>query len=465
MEKVSRRGVLATVGGAAVSLAADRAFARARKAAPPPHIIFIMADDLGYADLGCYGARSIKTPHLDGLAARGLRLTNGYSNSPVCSATRTGLITGRYQYRFRCGLEEPIVLRNFGLPADAPTLPSRIRELGYLTSLVGKWHLGSLPEYSPLKNGYDRFFGIQEGGADYFTHRLAIGSVTSAGLIEDTTPVERHGYLTDLLGAKAIEEVEFAMKRNQPIMLSLHFTSPHWPWEGPEDEQLSKQIANPMQPDGGSLATYARMVESMDENVGKLLSALDRMGIADNTIIVFTSDNGGERFSDTWPFIGAKTELLEGGIRVPLIVRWPSRIAAGTTSSQVMISMDFVPTLLAAAGAGPGLLKGFDGENLLDIITANAQPRERTLFWRYNAGNQAAVREGDWKYLKILDREWLFNLAQDQRERANLAKREPQRFAHLKAKYAEWNATMLPYPKESATHSISDMLADRYLVD
>jgi arylsulfatase A-like enzyme len=161
MTQVSRRGALATVGGAAVSLAAGRALAAHDGPAPRPNIIFIMADDLGYADLGCYGARSIKTPNLDRLAAQGLRLTDGYSNSPVCSATRTGLITGRYQYRFRCGLEEPIGLVNFGLPAQTPTLPSRIRQLGYTTSLVGKWHLGSMPDYSPLKNGYDLRTAVQ----------------------------------------------------------------------------------------------------------------------------------------------------------------------------------------------------------------------------------------------------------------------------------------------------------------
>lgn len=427
-----------------------------------PNIIFIMADDLGYADLGCYGARSIRTPYLDRLAQQGLRLTDGYSNSPVCSATRTGLITGCYQYRFRCGLEEPISLRNFGLPADTATLPSRMRALGYTTSLVGKWHLGNMPEYGPLKSGYDRFFGIQEGGADYFTHRMTFGSVASAGLIEGETPVERHGYLTDLLGAKAIEEVAYAVGQRRPIMLSLHFTAPHWPWEGPEDEQLSKQIANPVHLDGGSLATYAKMVESMDANIGRLLEELERLGIADNTIVIFTSDNGGERFSDTWPFTGSKTELLEGGIRVPIIMRWPGRIAAGKTCPQIMMSMDFVPTLLAAAGAIPDSLAGFDGEDLLDVLTGRAPPRERTLFWRYKAADQAAVRQGSWKYLKIMDREWLFNLAVDQHERANYAEREPKRFEMLKSQYAKWNATMLPYPADSATHSISEYLPDRY---
>lgn len=465
MTAVSRRWVLSGAGGSAAALAVDPAYAFGRRDTMAPHIIFIMADDLGYADLGCYGARAIKTPHLDALASAGLRLTDGYSNSPVCSATRTGLITGRYQYRFRCGLEEPITTRNFGLPAGTPTLPSRLRELGYATSLVGKWHIGSMPEYSPLKSGYDRFFGIQEGGADYFTHQLTFGSVTSAGLIEGETPVERHGYLTDLLGTRAIQEVEHAVEQRRPLMLSLHFTAPHWPWEGPEDEELSRNIANPTHLDGGSLGTYATMVESMDANIGRLLEALDRLGIADNTIVIFTSDNGGERFSDSWPFTGKKTEVLEGGIRVPIIIRWPDEIAPGGTSSQVMVSMDFVPTLLAAAGARPEMLENFDGENLLDILTGQAEPRERTLFWRYKFADQAAVREGNWKYVKILDREWLFNLAEDQHERADYAGREPERFENLKLKYAQWNATMLPYPADSATHSISEYLPDRYLAD
>lgn len=462
MNAVSRRAVLAGIGGSAVAATAGNVHAKSGRGTHAPNIIFIMADDLGYADLGCYGARSIRTPHLDRLAAQGLRLTDGYSNSPVCSATRTALATGQYQYRFRCGLEEPIGIRNFGLPDGTPTLPSRLRALGYTSSLVGKWHVGSMPEFSPLKSGYDRFFGIQEGGADYFTHKLTFGSVTSAGLIEGETPVERHGYLTDLLGARAIQEVEEAARRKQPLMLSLHFTAPHWPWEGPEDEALSKQVANPVHLDGGNLATYAKMVESMDANIGRLMDALDRLGMADNTIIIFTSDNGGERFSDTWPFTGKKTELLEGGIRVPIIVRWPDVIAPGGTSSQVMVSMDFVPTLLAAAGASKESLTRFDGENLLDVLTGKAPARARTLFWRYKAANQAAVRDGDWKYLKINDREWLFNLAEDQHERANYARREPDRFRALKQRFAEWNATMLPYPPDSATHGIAEYLPDRY---
>ncbi|MEZ5897195.1 MAG: sulfatase-like hydrolase/transferase [Parvularculaceae bacterium] len=465
MGTFSRREALLSIGGAALSMAAscEREVPRART--QQPNIIFIMADDLGYADLGCYGARTIRTPHLDQLALEGVRLTEGYANSPVCSATRTALITGKYQYRFRCGLEEPIGPFNIGLPEATPTLPLLLKSLGYRTALVGKWHIGSLPEYSPLKSGYDNFFGIQEGGADYFSHHMVYGPMVSAGLMEGETPIERQGYLTDLLGDRAIAEIEEASARNQPIMLSLHFTAPHWPWEGPEDEEISKLITNATHQDGGSLSTYAKMVERMDENIGKLMAKIKKLGIADNTIVIFTSDNGGERFSDTWPFIGAKTELLEGGIRVPIIMKWPERIKPANESSQVMISMDFAPTLLAAAGANSEMLDGFDGENLLDILTGHSSPRQRTLFWRYNAADQAAIRSGDWKYLKILDREWLFDLSNDQHERANLAEREKGKLRELKAKYEVWNSTMLPYPEDSMSYSLSGMLADRYSVD
>lgn len=419
-----------------------------------------MADDLGYADLGCYGARSIKTPHLDRLAASGVQLRQGYANSAVCSATRTALITGRYQYRFRCGLEEPIGQKDIGLPADEATLPKYLRELGYRTVLVGKWHLGMLPNYSPLNSGYDHFFGIQDGAADYFTHQ-PIGSPTSKGLVDGSEPTERHGYLTDLLGERAISEVEKAVEAELPIYLSLHFTSPHWPWEGPEDEAISKLYSNPMQADFGSLATYASMVENMDMNIGKLMDALERLDIVENTVVVFTSDNGGERFSDVWPFIGAKTELLEGGIRVPIIMRWPARIRPGSISQQVMVSMDFVPTLLAAAGGRPITPALLDGENLLPMLCGDSPEHDRKIYWRYKDAEQAAVRDGDWKFLRMRGQEYLFNLVEDQRERANLKDRHAERFAALRSDFELWNKTMLPYPEDSNSHSIAKFLADR----
>jgi arylsulfatase A-like enzyme len=198
----------------------------------------------------------------------------------------------------------------------------------------------------------------------------------------------------------------------------------------------------------------------MDAAIGGVLKAIDRSGMARDTIVVFTSDNGGERFSDTWPFVGHKTELLEGGIRVPFFIRWPARIKAGSRSEQVNMSMDWVPTLLAAAGAAPDAAYPSDGENLLDVITGRAQPHPRRLFWRYKSAEQAALRDGDWKYLKLGKNEWLFNLAEDEHERANHARNDPARFNAMKEAWMAWNATMLPYPANSL--SVGNNSADRY---
>ena len=429
-----------------------------------PNILFILADDMGYADLGCYGRRDYATPRLDRLAAEGVRLTQGYANSAVCSATRTGLITGRYQYRLRCGLDEPLGAdADLGLPPGLPTLPSLLAGLGYRTSLVGKWHLGQPLKYGPLKSGYQHFFGFHQGGADYFSHRLSLQATAPFdGLYDGDRAVEAHGYLTDLLADRAVAEMAAAAQDRTPFFLSLHFNAPHWPWEGPGDEAVSRALTDVDHKDGGSIAVYGRMVASLDANVGRVLDALERLGAAQDTIVVFTSDNGGERFSDTWPFIGVKGELLEGGLRVPLLVRWPGRIAPGSASEQVMISMDWLPTLLAAAGGRPDPKSPPDGEDLLEVLTGQAGARPRRLFWRYKANEQAAVRDGDWKYLKLGGKEHLFDLAADQRERAELKARHPEVFARLKAEYAAWDAGMLPYPAKPYSYDVKGALADRY---
>src|SRR5262245_57550722 len=344
-----------------------------------PNIVFIMADDLGYADVSSYGQRDYATPNIDRLAIEGLMFMQGYANSSVCSATRTALATGRYQYRLEVGLEEPInasTPKNIGLPPSHPTLPSLLKKAGYGTTLVGKWHLGFLPDFSPLKSGYDYFFGIFGGAADYFNHGAdhARTGAESYQLHEQEVPVERHGYMTNLLGDQAVQTVESYAKSKEPFLISLHFTAPHWPWERPDDEAESKRIKNIFHRDGGTQKTYSIMVQSLDVNIGRVLQALDATGVANNTIVVFTSDNGGERFSKTWPFTGMKQELLEGGLRIPSIVRWPGRIAAQSVSEQVMITMDWVPTLLAAAGTSPDAAYPSDGEDLGPVMTGRAAP-------------------------------------------------------------------------------------------
>ncbi|MEN9865063.1 MAG: hypothetical protein RL748_653 [Pseudomonadota bacterium] len=451
---------------AAAEQAASPASAPAAPGKNQPNIIFILADDLGVGDLGVYGQTDFATPHLDQLARQGLRMTQAYANSAVCSATRFALITGRYQYRLRGGLEEPIAKANdqIGLPPSHPTLPSLLKQAGYRTALFGKWHLGYLPLYSPLKSGYDIFFGNYGGAIDYFNHKPAVGANVPQGLYEGEVPAPKVGYYTDLITERALEYITKAPA--QPFFLSLHYTAPHWPWQGPEDEISTRDLKSLYHNDGGSLATYAKLVGTLDSAVGKIVALLRQRGLLDNTIVIFTSDNGGERFSRTWPFSGQKTELLEGGIRVPAIVHWPARIQAGQVCEQVGISMDWLPTLLAAAGGAPDPAYVPDGENLLPVLLGQAAPHQRTLYWRYKANNQRAMRVGEFKYLKINQNEFLFNLKQDARERANLAQKQPQILAQLKQQWEQWNSAMLPLLKESYTHSVHPKTqADHYRPD
>jgi arylsulfatase A-like enzyme len=233
--------------------------------------------------------------------------------------------------------------------------------------------------------------------------------------------------------------------------------------EGPDDEAESKRIKSLIHRDGGTQKTYMAMVQSLDSNIGRVLQALDIHGLTANTIVIFTSDNGGERFSKTWPFSGMKYELLEGGTRIPAIVRWPGRVAAGLVSEQVMISMDWMPTLLATAGTQPDPAYPPDGENLLPTLTGRAAPHPRKLYWRYKAGSQRAIRDGDWKYLRIAGNEFLFDVVKDPRERANLKDRQKDVFDRLKSDWEAWNDTMLPErPRPAAYFNHGDFLADHY---
>jgi len=459
---VDRRSVL--MGAMGSALAAGAAGATTPPAASAPNIIFILADDLGYADLSCYGRRDYQTPNLDRLAREGMRFDQAYANSAVCSATRTALMTGQYQYRLPVGLEEGLAARDVGLPPSHPTLPSLLRKAGYHTTLIGKWHLGQLPKYGPLQSGYDHFWGFRGGGLDYFTH-TALGE---PDLWDGDKLTAAPGYLTDILANKAIEVIGGAMKAHAPFFISLHFNAPHWPWEGPTDEQEALRLADKptikkmFHFDGGSLKVYSEMVRRLDMQIGRIMAALEQFGAAQDTIVIFTSDNGGERFSDTWPFSGKKGELLEGGLRVPSIIRWPRRIKAGATSPQVTITMDWVPTLLAAAGTTGDPAYPFDGINLLPVLTG-AAPAPRTLFWRYLNMAQEACRDGDWKYLKILDNTFLFNVADDPLERANLKLRQPERYAAIVEKYRTWDRGMLPLDPAAFTKGMTGSeMADHF---
>lgn len=430
-----------------------------------PNIVFILADDLGWADLSVYGRSDYQTIYLDKFAKESVRLTQAYSNSAVCSPTRVGFLTGRYQQRLPVGLLEPLPNRQqlgdrVGLPPTHPTIASLLRDGGYQTALVGKWHVGYLPTYGPLKSGFDEFFGIFSGAVDYFTHKDGSGELD---LWEDETSVERIGYITDLLTERAVEFINRAAHGSQPFYLSLHYTAPHWPWEGPQDEETSRNLLNLFHFDGGSPHIYAEIVKRLDRGVGQVLRALENNRVDKDTLVVFTSDNGGERFSDLWPFAGSKGSLYEGGIRVPALVRWPKVLPRNVVSQQVAISFDWTATFLAAAGVLADPVYPLDGIDLLPYLTS-AGKREvtvpRRLFWRMQG--QKAVREGDLKYLKVsrpdqvvalgglppalLGTEFLFDLSQDIRERANLLTKRPLDAERLRQSFDVWNAQMLPEP-------------------
>jgi arylsulfatase A-like enzyme len=437
-----------------------------------PNIIFIVADDLGFADLGCYGGREAQfgpvSPVLDGLAAAGLKLTQGYSNSPVCSPTRFALMTARYQYRLRGAAEEPInskALGNtvLGLPPAHPTLPSLLKAVGYRTALAGKWHLGFPPAFGPLRSGYDEFFGPMAGGVDYFTHCANNGT---HDLWEGDADTPTEGYLTDLISKRAVDFIERAAPgahADQPFFMSMHYTAPHWPWETRDDAALAQTPGvrnNLFHLDGGNIHTYHRMIHHMDEGIGWVMDALRQQGLIDNTLVVFTSDNGGERFSDNWPLVGGKMDLTEGGIRVPWIAHWPAVIAPSSVSTQQCLTMDWSATMLAAAGAAPDPAYPLDGVSLMPVLRNPAQPFARPLHWRMNHRGQRALRDGDWKYLRVDGLDYLFNIAQDERERANLAHREPERLAALRTAWEAWDASMPAIPADATVSlgfSVKDM--------
>jgi arylsulfatase A-like enzyme len=437
---------------------------------PRPNIIFIVADDLGFADLGCYGGRDALfgpvSPVIDQLAAKGLKFTDGYANSPVCSPTRFALMTARYQYRLRGAAEEPINSKarhstTLGLPTSHPTLPSQLQAVGYRTALIGKWHLGYPPTFGPLRSGYDEFFGPMAGGVDYFSHCASSG-VHDLWVGEEEQPHE--GYLTDLISRNAVDFVERMAQGERaadPFFLSLHYTAPHWPWETREDHALAQEVKdNLFHLHGGNIHTYQRMIHHMDEGIGWVIDALKKTGQLDNTLIVFTSDNGGERFSDNWPLVGGKMDLTEGGIRVPWIAHWPAGIAPGGVSHQHCMTMDWSATMMILGGATPDPDYPLDGISLCEVLRDPSHHFARPMHWRMNHRGQRALRLGDYKYLRVDGNDYLFNIPADARERANLGGRQPTQLQAMRESWEAWNASMPAIPEDatiSLGYSVKDM--------
>jgi arylsulfatase A-like enzyme len=408
-----------------------------------PNVVFILADDLGWGDLSCYGRPDYQTPNLDLLASQGTRFTDAYSASAVCTPTRCGFITGRYPARFKIGLIEPLPATNHqvGLDPQIPTIASLLKSSGYETALIGKWHLGFRPEWGPNAHGFDEFFGVLAGAADYHLHKNGLGE---PDLYENLTPVERTGYLTDLLTSRAVDFIK--RRRSAPFYLSLHYTAPHWPWQdrkGGERVAFTNKMNEPAaMRGGGSLKLYAEMMRSLDDGVGQVIKTLKSLGLEKNTLVIFTSDNGGDRFSYEWPFSGAKGELLEGGIRVPAIVRWPGVVPAKSVTSQMAISMDWTATILAAAEAPPAKDYPLDGISLLPVVKGASAVHDRTFFWRIY--DQDAVRKGNWKYFRDGTQRRLFDLSFDNHEQADFSGKNPEMLKQLAAEFEQWDRQMLP---------------------
>jgi arylsulfatase A-like enzyme len=403
-----------------------------------PNVLFILADDLGYGDLSSYGRPDYKTPVLDSMADEGVRFTDAYAAAPVCTPTRVGFHTGRYPQRLPIGLQEPLgdCNLNLGIPVEHPTISSLLKANNYESILIGKYHLGNDPKFNPLEHGFDEFFGIVGSSQTYFSHRNTTGNMD---LFEGDRPTEKDGYLTDLFTERAIEFIR--RDRSRPFYMSLHYNAPHWPWEGPGDRATAMQ--NPRAGvAGGSAEIYGEMMKSMDAGIGRVLQALRDRNLERTTLVIFTSDNGGERYSSIWPFAFQKLFLWEGGIRVPAIVRWPGVIPPRRTTNQVAVTMDWTATILATTGARADTAYPLDGTDLMSVCVGEREPFERTVFWR-NA-NYDAARMGHWKFLRENGDEHLFDLTKDPGERIDLKEKEPALFSKIQASYQEWSAKMLP---------------------
>lgn len=403
-----------------------------------PNLVLIVADDLGYGSLGCYGERQIPTPAIDSLARDSVRFTDGYVSCPVCSPTRAGLLTGRYQQRFGHEFNpaaDPETQARFGLPLNQTTLPERLKSLGYRTGMVGKWHLGDRPDFHPLKRGFDEFYGFLGGAHPYFTPGRQ-----GAPILRGAQRVDEAEYLTDAFAREAESFIGRAQSR--PFFLYLPFNAVHAPLEAPP-QYLSRvsSIADQRR------RTYAAMQIAMDDAVARVLKRLKSEALEDNTLVAFISDNGGPTHlttSSNAPLRGEKRDTWEGGIRVPFVLKFPGRIKPGTASSLPVISLDLLPTLLSAAGGQPKKDWGLDGVDLMPFLRGEAKGRpHEALYWRF--GQYWAVRQGDWKLTRSAAGEpGLYNLREDISESRDLSSANPAKRRELLALWEEWNKRLEP---------------------
>lgn len=406
-----------------------------------PNILLIVSDDQGYADAGFQGSRDLATPHLDRLAASGIRFTNGYVTHPFCSPTRAALLTGRYQQRFgheRNPFYDPADRRE-GLPLSETLLPERLRPAGYVTGWIGKWHLGAAPEFRPGRRGFDETYGFIGGG-----HRFRDWHEDIA--VEYQVPIERNGrpdpipaHLTPALGTEAGAFIR--RHAAQPWFLYLAFNAPHMPHE-PTEERLARfaAITDPVR------RKYAAQLSLMDDAIGEALAALQATGQTGRTLVFFFSDNGGPisvNGSLNTPLRGAKGSVYEGGFRVPFVITWPDRLPAGRVDHRAVSSVDVFATTLAAAGVVMPTDRKYDSVNLLPYLRGeNPAPPHERLFWR--SGALLAVREGDWKLVRGAGpADELYDLTADIGETRDLAANRPEVKARLAAALDAWNRELV----------------------
>lgn len=401
-----------------------------------PNLIYIMTDDVGYGDLSSYGAPDLHTPVLDQMARDGVRFTNFYSNGPTCSPTRAGLMTGRYQQRY--GVEAPLGSGSRGagqgINAEGHSLPQLLKEAGYHTALIGKWHLGYDATKSPQAHGFDYFFGFKSGYIDYYTHTDGEGNLD---LWEGDALVEEEGYMTDLITQRAVRYI--SEQDETPFFLSLQYNAAHWPYQRPNAPSVAPRNAAHVQPqeaDTSTRADYVAMLEHADTGIGEVLRALDAAGLTANTLVIFTNDNGGEWLARNAPLFNRKFSVWEGGIRVPAIMRWPGVIPAGQVLDQVGITMDFTATMLSVGGATLPADYAPEGMNLLPIVTGATPEAERTLFWRVN--NASAVRSGDMKLIVQGGTSFVYDVNADPGERNDLTNVSQDEARRLQGLLTEW---------------------------